>query len=126
MLAPLFHLPPKSTARHVDCGAALPFGFRRQKIGQRFGLAEIDTAIGKGAPRKFAGLRRTQTSDLCQRTFHGPHNRASAMQMEFHQVFARRAVRSGKTEDHGLIQNRAIAAAQHLQRRRSRFRHATG
>jgi hypothetical protein len=77
--------------------AALCFGFGGGEVGDRLGLREVELAVEKRAPRKFAGLGKPQP-EASQRRDQRRDDRAAGVDLKFGDVFAGGAARRGEPQ----------------------------
>jgi hypothetical protein len=89
------------------CLAALRLGLGRGKIGDRFGLQQIELAVEEGAAGEFAGLREPQP-EPGEHLHDGSEHGAAAVQMEFRQILASRAPRRGEPQNEPLIERVSV------------------
>ena len=85
--------------------------FRGDEVTDRFGFEQVDAAVYECATGKLPSLSRTPTQicEGCDDTIqHGP----ASVQMEFCTILARIAVRRGKPEHEGPVQQTSSSITQ--------------
>ena len=87
---------------------ALRLGFGGDKIGDRLGLGQVELAVEEGAAGEFAGLGEPQTEPAQRPRDRGQH-RTAAVQVEFGDILAGGAARSGKPQQQPVVDRLAAA-----------------
>ena len=88
--------------------APLRLGLGIDQIGQRLGLDQIDLAVEKGAAREFAGFGMPDAVEAGDRLQHLGHDGAPAMDMEFGDILAGKAVGPGKEDDQATVEHGSV------------------
>ena len=123
-LLPLLDLLAKAAFGHGQRRLALRLGFRLDEVGEALGLGQVDPAIFERAARELTRLRRTQAVDARQRSEDCIDDRAAAMALEFHDIFAGRARRPIEPEDERVVEHRPIRVREAFEAPRSWLREA--
>ena len=88
--------------------AALRFGLGVDQIGQRLGLDQIELAVEKGAAREFARFGMADAIKAGDRLQHLAGDGAAAMDMEFGDVLAGKAVRTREKQHQAVVDQRSV------------------
>ncbi len=95
---------PERPRRLIQGLAPLFRGFRRDQIGDGFGLGQVEPAIEEGAAGELPRLRRAQARDAAERRQHPLDHGRAPVQVEFHDILAGETTGAGKANNQGLVE----------------------
>jgi hypothetical protein len=101
---PMLHPSGKSASRRRHRRATLNLCLSRNKIGKPFRFGEVDPSIDEGPACKLPRLRPAHARQNLERLLHRRDHGATAMQVQFGQIFPCRACRPRQPQDKRLVE----------------------
>ena len=95
---------------------SLRLSFGRHEVGEGFRGGQIDAAILEGATRELARLGMAQARQFCQHGKDGSNDRATAVHLQFANVFSGLAVRGREPERQALVEDIAACGVAHARK----------